>query len=217
MHKSALLGLALASSVLVGCASKTTAPEQYSGFLADYSQLKPFEAPSGEPLLRWETEGFDVNRYASIMIEPVCFHPKPVPSEQVSAQVIDDICRYSQQQLTRELAKVRPIVKQASGDTLVVRAALTAVSTANEEWQPYEVLPVTIVVAGAMMAAGKRDQQVALFFEAEALDGGTSKAMVRSVRKVFGENLSNKDAQLTVKDVQPVIDRITQDARLLLQ
>ncbi|SEK20086.1 Protein of unknown function [Atopomonas hussainii] len=217
MHKSALLGLALASSVLVGCAGKTTAPEQYSGFLADYSQLQPLEAASGEPVLRWVADGFDVNNYASIMVEPVCFHPKPQPSEQVSAQVIDDICRYSQQQLTAELAKVRPIVQQASSDTLVVRAALTAVTTANEEWQPYEVVPVTLVVAGAMIAAGKRDQQVSLYFESEAVDGGTSQPMLRAVRKAFGENLSNKDAQLTLNDVKPVINRVTRDARLVLQ
>ena len=39
--------------LLAGCASKTTQPSQYSGFLSDYSQLQPATSASGAPVLRW--------------------------------------------------------------------------------------------------------------------------------------------------------------------
>ncbi|MCJ8169514.1 DUF3313 domain-containing protein [Atopomonas sediminilitoris] len=217
MHKSIGVLVASLSLALAGCASKTTAPEQYSGFLGDYSQLQKQETPSGAPVMRWKADGFDVNNYASILIEPVCFHPKPAPSDQVSDQALEQICSYTQQRLTEELAKVRPIVQQATNDTLVLRGALTAVQTSAEELQPYEVVPVALVAAAAMSATGNRDQQVALFFEAEVLDGGSSKPLVRAVRKAFGENLKNDSTQLTLNDVKGVIDQVAKDARLALQ
>ncbi len=217
MHKSALLGLALASSVLVGCAGKTTAPEQYSGFLSDYSQLTAQESATGQPVLRWISDDFDVNRYASIMIEPVCFHPKPAPSAQVSQQALDSVCQYTQERLRAELGKVRPIVEQATNDTLVLRGAITGVSTSTEGLQPYEVVPVALVAAAAMTAAGKRDQSVAIFFEAEALDGKTSQPLARAVRKGYGTNLSNDSEQLTLEHLKPVIDQMAKDARLSMQ
>jgi len=39
--------------LLAGCASKVTEPEQYSGFLADYSRLQPATSPTGQPVMRW--------------------------------------------------------------------------------------------------------------------------------------------------------------------
>ncbi len=39
--------LCVASITLAGCASKVTQPDEYSGFLSDYSQLK--EANSRKP------------------------------------------------------------------------------------------------------------------------------------------------------------------------
>ena len=48
-----LMGFALAGFVLLGsgCSSKVTQPEQYSGFLGDYSQLEEKMSASGQPVL----------------------------------------------------------------------------------------------------------------------------------------------------------------------
>ena len=37
---------------LAGCSSKVAAPEQYSGFLKDYSGLKETTSATGKPTLR---------------------------------------------------------------------------------------------------------------------------------------------------------------------
>jgi hypothetical protein len=44
------LGL-LCALLLGGCASTVTAPEQYSGFLADNSRLPPATFPTGQPVM----------------------------------------------------------------------------------------------------------------------------------------------------------------------
>ncbi|VFS86880.1 Protein of uncharacterised function (DUF3313) [Kluyvera cryocrescens] len=45
---------------LAGCASKTTAPEQYSGFLKDYSGLKEATTASGKNGTALDLSGFQI-------------------------------------------------------------------------------------------------------------------------------------------------------------
>ena len=43
----------IASIGVVGCSSKVTQPDEYSGFLSDYSHLKEAKSPSGAEVMRW--------------------------------------------------------------------------------------------------------------------------------------------------------------------
>ena len=47
------LAVGLTSLLLAGCASDLSKPEEYSGFLKDYSKLKEARSPSGAPGMRW--------------------------------------------------------------------------------------------------------------------------------------------------------------------
>ena len=58
---------------LSGCASKVTQPEQYSGFLKDYSNLQQTTSASGKPVLRWVDPSFDLSKYDSIVYHPVTY------------------------------------------------------------------------------------------------------------------------------------------------
>ncbi|MNG29310.1 hypothetical protein D3C84_1147200 [compost metagenome] len=46
------------------------------------------------------------------------------------------------------------------------------------------------------------------------LDGGNSKLLAEVVRQGTGESLENKEAVLSVKNIQPVIDGWASDMRL---
>ncbi|MBP5090194.1 DUF3313 family protein, partial [Pseudomonas chlororaphis] len=52
--------LCLASLGLVGCSSNITQPDEYSGFLGDYSQLKEAKSPSGVEVMRWVDPKLDL-------------------------------------------------------------------------------------------------------------------------------------------------------------
>lgn len=52
----ALLGLG-------GCAGSQVDPSQYSGFLKDYSRLKPAESATGAPVMRWIDPEVKLSRY----------------------------------------------------------------------------------------------------------------------------------------------------------
>lgn len=62
--------LCIASIGVVGCASKVQQPDEYSGFLKDYSRLKEAKSPSGAEVMRWIDPKLNVNKYTSVYIEP---------------------------------------------------------------------------------------------------------------------------------------------------
>ena len=214
MSKSLLASFALTTSlVLAGCSSSTTQPDQYSGFLPDYSILKPATSASGAPVMRWVKPGLDLNQYSSVLVEKPQFYPKPQPSDQVSQKTLNDISTYLQQAMQRELAGRLRIVSQPDADTLVIRSAITAVDVSAEGLKVYEVIPIALAVAAASTAAGTRDEDTSIYVELQALDGGTSKPVAEVVRKGTGLQLENNSTQLTVKDLAPVLDVWAKDAR----
>ncbi len=214
MTKQLLATFALTSSLLVaGCSSSTTKPEQYSGFLSDYSILKPATSASGAPVMRWVKPGLDLGKYNSVLVEQPQFYPKPKPSDQVSQKTLNDVSNYLQQAMKRELAGRMTVVSQANADTLVIRSAITAVDTSAEGLKFYEVVPIALAVAAASTAAGTRDKDTNIYVELQALDGATSQPVAEVVRKGTGLQLENNSTQLTVKDLAPVLDTWAKDAR----
>ncbi|MBC9251915.1 hypothetical protein A9179_16715 [Pseudomonas alcaligenes] len=206
------LGLSL-GLLLAACSSQTTKPEQYSGFLGDYSQLQPATSASGVPVMRWVKPGLNLQDYPSILVEKPIFYPKPQPGEQVSQKALDDIAIYLQQAMKRELAGRARIVNQADQDTLVLRTAITAVDVSAEGLKPYEVIPIALVVAAASTAAGTRDRSSEIYVEMEGLDARTSQPVLKVVRKGHGLDLENQSTQLTVNDLRPALESWAKDAR----
>jgi hypothetical protein len=213
MKLTALSLVLSATLLLAGCASKTTTPEQYSGFLSDYSQLQPAQSASGAPVMRWVAPDFKPQNYRSALVEKPVFYPAPTPSEQVSQKTLDEIANYLQQAMQLELAGQYRVVEHADQDTLVLRSAISAVSLSAEGLKVYEVIPIALVAAAASTAAGTRDLDSEIYVELEAVDGRTSKPMARVVRKGHGLQLENDSTQLTLKDIKPALDTWAKDAR----
>jgi hypothetical protein len=212
--KLTALSLALSATLLLGgCASKTTTPEQYSGFLGDYSQLQPAQSASGAPVLRWVAADFNAQNYRSVLVEKPVFYPAPTPSEQVSQKTLDEIANYLQHVMELEMAGQLRVVQQADQDTLVLRSAITAVNLSPEGLKVYEVIPIALVAAAASTAAGTRDLDTDIYVELEALDGRTSQPVARVVRKGHGLTLENDSTQLSLKDIKPALDTWAKDAR----
>jgi hypothetical protein len=204
--------LCAALLALVACSSNRVDPD-YSGFLKDYSRLKPAESASGAPVMRWVDPDIKASQYTKVFIEPSQFYPKPQPTEVISAQTLQAITRYFNDAMRRELGSVLTLVKSPGPNTIVVRPAITAVSTSSEGLKPYEVIPIALVAAAVNTAAGGRDQQVDIAVEAAFLDGANQKVLAQVVRKGSGKELENKTTQLTLDDVKPVLDGWASDMR----
>lgn len=197
-----------------GCASSQVDPSQYSGFLRDYSRLKPAESATGVPVMRWIDPDVKLGKYTQVYIEPSQFYPRPQPTAVISAQTLQSITRYFDTALQRELGKNLRIVSGPGPDTIIVRPAITAVSTSTQGLKPYEVVPVALVAAAVNTAAGGRDQKVEIATEAAFLDADTHKVLAQVVRKGSGTPLENDRTQLTLDAVKPVLDGWAKDLRL---
>ncbi len=73
------------------------------------------------------------------------------------------------------------------------------------------MIPIALVVAATTTAAGSRDRTTELFVEAEMLDASTGQPVMRVVRKGYGQELENREEQVTLDTLKSVIDTIVND------
>jgi hypothetical protein len=205
-HRLLISTLCLASIAVAGCASKVTQPDEYSGFLSNYSQLKEARSPSGAEVMRWVDPKLDLSRYNAVYIETTQFYPKPQATSKIPDSTLNGINAYFNQALKRELGKSLPLANAPGPGVIVVRAAITAVSSKTEALKPYEYIPVALVAAAVSTGTGIRDQETTLGTEAQFLDGANGKVLAQVVRKGTGKPLANDSQVMKADDVKGVID-----------
>ncbi len=207
MKLAVMMGtLCIATLGVVGCSSKTVEPDQYSGFLKDYSQLKETKSPSGAEVMRWMDPKLDINKFSSVYVEPSQLYPKPLATEKIPQQTLNGITSYYDQALKRELSKSLPLATGPGPGVIVIRPAITAVSSKTEGLHVYEVIPIALVAAAVSTATGIRDQETTLATEAVFLDGSSNKVVAQVVRKGTGQPLENSSQVMKATDVKAVID-----------
>jgi hypothetical protein len=209
--KSLVATVCLVSLLLHGCASKYVEPDQYSGFLKDYSKLKEEKSPSGAAVMRWIKPGIDVSQFSSVYVEPSQFYPKPQPTEKIPQQTLTGITQYYDQALKTQFAKALPLATSPGPGVLVVRPAITGVSAKTKGLRPYEVIPIALVAAGISTATGIRDQDTSVATEAAFLDGRSNEVVAEVVRKGAGADLENSSQVMQAKDARAVLDGWARD------
>ncbi|MGG6351089.1 DUF3313 domain-containing protein [Pseudomonas putida] len=209
--KSLVATVCLVSLLLHGCASKYVEPDQYSGFLKDYSKLKEEKSPSGAAVMRWIKPGIDVSQFSSVYVEPSQFYPKPQPTEKIPQQTLTGITQYYDQALKTQFSKALPLATSPGPGVLVVRPAITGVSAKTKGLRPYEVIPIALVAAGISTATGIRDQDTSVATEAAFLDGRSNEVVAEVVRKGAGADLENSSQVMQAKDARAVLDGWARD------
>ena len=199
---------------LAGCASKVAQPENYSGFLKDYTGLQETTSASGKPVMRWVAPGFDPNQYDSIVYHPVTYYPVAKPTTQIGQQTLDGLLNYTNNKLKTAIGQRKPLVTSPGAHSLIFRGAITGVDASKEGLQFYEVVPVALLVAGTQAATGHRTMDTHLFFEGELVDASTNKPVLKVVRKGEGKDLNNESTPMTVETLKQVVDDMATDATM---
>lgn len=216
------ISVALGSLLLGGCTSKVTEREQYSGFLSNYNNLQQVTTTSGETAMRWVSPSWNPDAYNTVVFNRLDLYPSPKPNERVNRQTLDDLQNYMSSKTKTVLSQKYRVVSSATSvptgaKTLILRAAITGVNAENEGMKWYEVVPVAAVVGGVSAATGHRDQETTLFIEAELVDASNKQTVVKVVRKVFGNTLSNDSQSVTSRDFKLAIDKLTQDLQAFIR
>ncbi|MGA9855137.1 MAG: DUF3313 domain-containing protein [Gammaproteobacteria bacterium] len=211
-YKSALTIFATAVFIaLTGCASKPT--EHYSGFLSDYSQLKPAKDAKGEPIMAWVSPDMTSGKYHKVIIDPVVFYPAAAPTKEVDAATLNQIQAYYTNELRQKIGAQIPVVDQPGPDVLRLEVAITAVATENAPLKAYDYIPIAFVVHTGMSAAGKGAQDAEIGTEMEVLDsqsGTRLAAVVKSGRGTEVTEMKQGDEKgqemVTLDNVKPLLD-----------
>lgn len=202
--------MVLFSAMLLGaCAStpqSSSNTSMYSGFLNDYSNMTMVVDSENNEVLRWVKPDLVKGKYAKLIIKPVTYYPYPKTNEQVTQANLDQIASYLTERVKLELGKDFVLTNKPGDDTAEVSIAITGVETSVEGLKVYEVLPVTLVYAGATAALGTRDKVVAVYVESIATDSRSGVPLVKAVRKGAGEKLDNDKQQLQVENLKPLLD-----------
>ncbi|QMM55135.1 DUF3313 domain-containing protein (plasmid) [Enterobacter sp. RHB15-C17] len=204
-------------TLLTGCTSHLTKPEQFSGFLDDYSQLQEVNSSTGKPILRWIDPNFRLSEYNNIIIQPITYYPAPKLTIQVDQNLLEDVLNYTNTQLKKSMGQHLSLDGKTKPNTLLFRGSITAVNTSNESMQFYEVLPFAMLLAGGEIITGHRTQDTNIFFEGEVIDVTTQKPVIRIVRKGMGKQVKNSNSKISFQMLKPVIDQVAEDAKIFVQ
>lgn len=208
-----LLVISGACLMFAGCG---TPPVKYSGYLGDYSELKPVKDDKGE-LRRWINPNLKKGEYTKLLVDPIIFYPEPKPTKQVSEETFQQIRTYTNQALVRELGKTFILVKKAGPGVARLSVAITGVATHEEALEAYQYIPIALLVAGAKSAAGGRAEVASMVLESKLVDSVTNEKLGIAVRQAPAPKLlKNEDEKLTLNIMKPMIDAKAKDAEELL-
>jgi hypothetical protein len=214
---AALLASALVAGAWLAAPAAAAAEPPNSGFLPDYTLLKPVKGPSGSKLERWVSPQFSRENYHAVLVDEIVFFPTPQPTSQVSQQTMDEIRAYLSNALSNVALASLPHATHPGPGVVRLRTAITAVATGDTALKPYELVPAAFVFSGAMRLAGQRSQDVTLSVEALASDSESGAPLAMVVRHGKGEQLKNTTTPVTLEALKPRIDEWARSAAQLVE
>jgi hypothetical protein len=150
-----------------------------SGFLTDYSLLQP--GKEGQAALRYVNPNAKWNSYTGIYIEPVVFLSDA--ETHVDPQDQQTLSSYYYNALKTHLSQVLPIVDRPGPNVLVVRAALSNVTSATPGLRTISVVipQARLLNAAQSLATDSYAFVGSARSEAEVKDGGTGTILAEAV------------------------------------
>ncbi|MCZ6779900.1 MAG: DUF3313 domain-containing protein [Acidobacteria bacterium] len=183
------IGLALALLPFPALADQH---EEYSGFLEDYSELKPMMEREG--VLGYTSPDWDPKQYNKFIIPPIeiWIHPDS-EYKGVQPDKLKKVSDGFRKILVEALGDDYPVVEEPGPDVVVLRIALTDVRIIKKKvlkW--YSFTPAGAIATGAKKAAGAHIRLASASFEGELLNSQTGERLRAVVDTSAGEKLREK-------------------------
>jgi hypothetical protein len=166
----------LCALILAAC---NATPPAHSGFLKDYSALKPDKY--GNAALLWsEAPGFDWKRYTAVMLDPVViYYHSEAGSRAIQPEEVQKLAAYFREAVVSELKDSYPVTTTPGPQVLRIRTAISDVVAANPA-----VNVVTTAVAFLPLDMG------GAAIEAEFLDSVTGERLAAMIERKQGSPLN---------------------------
>ena len=185
-----------------------------SGFLGDdavYNKLEKVDIEGKSFAMRWIGPKLTPANYTAVLVENVVLYPAPEPTEQVSAETLEQISQYLTKSLREKVGSRVTTTDAAGPGVLTMQAAVTGVLVKTEGMKAYEVLPVAAIFGAAKAATGTRNRDVKVFIEVKLVDSQSGELIGAILREAEGEDLKGKKDQLTLDDMRDSLDGMSDD------
>jgi hypothetical protein len=151
MNSKAMIVPALFSLLLAGCATTVqTRHVRPSGFLSDYSQLRP--GTGDEAQLVWISRTADFGAYRSVLVDPITIRCPRETMQDVPAEEMQNLANELHQTITQALQEDYALVDHAGPQTMRLRVAITDVDPSR----PAADLVSTVVPFARAVSAARR-------------------------------------------------------------
>ncbi|WP_281557395.1 DUF3313 domain-containing protein [Thalassomonas sp. RHCl1] len=196
--------------LLLGCGStgteqsQTAQNNQFSGFLSDYSLLKPVDVHDDSQLQRFISKQVKARGYSKVLLDPISYYPAPPATDTISKKVLTEISQYFNRRFRQAIAKNIQVVNEPGEKTLRMKMAITGVKVTDKSLAAYQYIPIAFLVTAA--SGGMSDVEVQLQVEAEVVDSLSGELMAAAVKSGKGATLDNDKTPLTLNKVKPLID-----------
>lgn len=198
----------LALALIGGCAANvgtaswpTSAP--YSGFLADYSKLRPVPGLPGT--LIHVDQSVNLRPYTRIIIDPVqIFLSENLDYRGLQPEVLLRMTETLSSGFQKVMQADYQVVKVAGPDVLRIRLAITQVHPVELPLKPTDFIPIKALVNAGRAATGESPHRVELSAEMEVLDAHGRVVMSGVATREGDRSLAQGD-QITWADLTPIL------------
>lgn len=211
--KKTLMILGIASALLAGCAGTTGGPGSVSsaeaphnsGFLTDYSKLRPVEGKEGA--LRYVNRTVNWRPYNKLYIDPVQIVVSSDPEAYKGVQP-DVLKRMADSFKTAFVNAVTPsyqIVNAPGPDVLRVRLAITEVHPVSSPLGVTDFIPLKALFNAGRAAAGASPRVAEITAEFEVLNGQEQQVAAVVATRKSDQDLPQND-RVTWNDLSPIVN-----------
>lgn len=177
---------------LGACATDDTSKSSFSGFLGDYSQLKP--DPEFDGALRWANPNVTLADYSTFIVDPVVV--QFAPNDEGTALSPDELKELTDHFRTEAIAALSEkytVVDEPGPGVLRIRAAITSVETTVPIMNIHPAMKLSgLGLGGASM-------------EAEAIDSVSGERIVAIVDSQQGNRMSITEGLQTLGHAKQVM------------
>jgi hypothetical protein len=177
---------------------------QNSGFLADYSKLKPVDGVDGT--LRYIDTSLNLKPYTKVIIDPVQIFTNPNPEYKgLQPDALKRMSDAFQNAFVGALVGGYQVVNQPGPDVMRVRLAITGIQPTKPDLTATDFIPIKAIFNVARSAAGEAPQVAEISAEIEVLDPN-GKVIGAAVSTRKGDKKVAQGEKITWKELQAIVD-----------
>lgn len=202
--KKLITSMLVSSALLTGCASNTVSEDKYSGFLSDYSILKP--AGDDKDTMGYIAPGIDWSQYNSVMVDKVLIIT-PDGEQKTDGKLLVAIADKFEVLIKENVSQILNVAEQPGPGTIRLQAAITSVFTSYDDLKGYQYIPIAAAVTGAARASGAEKKSVRVMTEIKMVDSVNGQLLGQAVDLKAGDEKQDDDSAILLADVVPILEQ----------